>query len=103
MFEDAEEFVRYLHFRPQKRLQALHPFEVGNDHASGITENVRDHKDLVPTLLQNQVCVRRGRTVGGFSQDPALSWRAFFPVITRSTAAGTRMSHGRVRNSFALT
>ena len=32
-----------------------------------------------------------------------LSWLAFFPVMTRSTAAGMRMSHGNVRNSFGST
>ena len=42
MLEDAEKFVGHFRFRPQEGLQALHPFEVGNDHAAGVAENVRE-------------------------------------------------------------
>src|SRR5438093_9928006 len=72
MLEDAEQFVGHFHFRPQKRLQTLHPLEIRNDHATGIAENVRDHENFVPALFQNKVSVGRGWTVGSFSENTAL-------------------------------
>src|SRR5262249_49575608 len=78
MLKDAEKFVGHFHFRPMKRMQTLHTLEVGDDHASGVAENVRDHEDLVPTLVENQVRVRRGWAVGGFSKDPAFYLTGIF-------------------------
>ncbi len=72
MLEDAEEFVRHFHFAPQKGLQTLHPFEIRNDHAAGIAENVRDHENFVPVVFENEVCLRRGWTVRGLRKDAAL-------------------------------
>src|SRR5206468_10586575 len=69
MFEDAEKFLSHFRFRPQKRLQTLHPLEVGDDHSAGVAENVRDHKNLVPTLVENQIRIWRGRAIGGFCKD----------------------------------
>ena len=53
MLEDAEELISHFHFAPKKTLQTLHPFEIGDNYAAGIAKNVRDHKDLVPALLEN--------------------------------------------------
>src|ERR1700688_1947863 len=62
MLEDAEEFVGHLRFAPAKRLQTLHPLEIGNDHAAGIAENIGNHNHFIPALLENPVRVGRGRT-----------------------------------------
>src|SRR4029453_15588971 len=71
MFQDAEKLVSHFHFRPQIRLQTLHPLKVRNNYATGVAQNVRDHEDFVPAFFQNQVCLRRSRTIGGFGKDTA--------------------------------
>src|SRR5205823_7523886 len=48
MLEDAEELISHFHFAPKKTLQALHPFEIGDNYAAGIAKNVRDHKYFIP-------------------------------------------------------
>ena len=58
----------------------MHPFEIGNDHAAGITENIGNHKHFIPALLENPVRFGRGRTVGGFGQDAALQFGRVFLV-----------------------
>ena len=58
--------------RPHEGLQALHPFEVGNDHAAGVAENVGNDEDLVPALVEDEVGFGRGRAVRAFGQDAAL-------------------------------
>ena len=63
---------------PKKGLQSLHPFEIGNDHAAGVAENVRNHEDFVPAFFQNQIRIRRGRAVGAFGQNAALNLRRRF-------------------------
>src|ERR1700687_2643782 len=78
MLEDAEEFVCHFRFRPQKRLQTLHPLEVRKDHATSVTENIRDHENFVPAVFENQVCVRRSRTVGSFGKDSAFELAGIF-------------------------
>src|SRR5438046_10240132 len=72
MLEDAEELISHFHFAPKKTLQTLHPFEIGDNYAAGIAQNVRNHKDLVPALLENQICFRCRRTIGRFSKNPTL-------------------------------
>ena len=72
MLEDAEKFVGHFRFAPEKTLQTLHPLEVGNDHSSGVAENVRNDKDLIPALLQDQIRFRRGWAVRGFGENAAL-------------------------------
>src|SRR5438874_1679983 len=42
VFENAKESVDHFGFGPKKALQILNPFEVGNDYAPRIAENVRD-------------------------------------------------------------
>ena len=66
MLEDAEKFVGHFRFAPEKTLQTLHPLEVGNDHSAGVAENVRDHKNFVPPLVENQIRIWRGRAIGSF-------------------------------------
>ena len=58
MLQDAEEFVGYFRLAPQEGLQALHPFEVGNDHATRIAKNIWNNENLVPALVQVQVRFR---------------------------------------------
>ena len=70
--EDVVFAPHHLLFLPEQLLQILHPFEVADHHAAGIAEDVRDHEDLVPALVQHQVGIRRGRAVGAFGQHPAL-------------------------------
>ena len=65
-------------FRPQKRLQTLHPFKVRNDDAASIAENVRDHEDFVPALVENQIRIGRGRAVRAFGKDAALELAGIF-------------------------
>ena len=78
MFKDAEKFIGHFHFRPQKRLQALHPFKVGNNHAAGVAENVGYDEDLVPAIFQNQICLGRGRAISGFGKDAAFELTGIF-------------------------
>ena len=72
MLEDAEKFVGHFAFRPQKRLQTLHPFKVRNDDAASVAKNVRDHEHFVPALVEKQIRIGRGRAVGAFGKDAAL-------------------------------
>ena len=53
MFEDPEKFVGHFRLAPEKCLQALDPLEIGNDHTAGITQNIWNHENFVPALLQN--------------------------------------------------
>src|SRR5213078_2101160 len=41
-------------------------------------ENVRDYKDFVPTLVKNQICIRRRGAVGAFGEDAALELAGIF-------------------------
>ena len=54
-----------------KALQALHPFEVGNDHAAGVAQDVGDDEDFVPAIVQDEIGFRRGRAVRALGQDAA--------------------------------
>ena len=49
MLENAEEFVGHFRFRPHEGLQALHPFEVGNNHAAGVAKNIGNDERLRPS------------------------------------------------------
>ena len=72
MLEDTEELVGYFRLGPEEGLQTLHPFEVGNNDAAGVAEDIRDDEDLVPALVQMQVRFRAGRAVRALGQDAAL-------------------------------
>ena len=37
MFQDAKKFVGHFHLRPEIGLQSLHPLEVRNNYAAGVT------------------------------------------------------------------
>jgi hypothetical protein len=78
VLKDAEKFVGDFAFRPQKRLQTLHPLEVRNDHASRVAQDIRYDEYLIPSLLKNQVCRRRGRAIGAFRQNAALQLPSIF-------------------------
>src|SRR5215471_13819000 len=78
MLEDAEKFVSHFAFRPEKRLQTLHPFKIRNDHTTGITENIRDHEDLVPAFIENQIRIGRGRAVGTLSENTTFKFAGIF-------------------------
>ena len=73
VLEDAEEFVGHFRLSPEEGLQALHPFEVGNDHTAGVAKNIRDEEDFVPALVQVQVRFRAGRAVRALGQNAALN------------------------------
>src|ERR1041385_3516902 len=79
MLENAEKLVSHFAFRPEKRLEALNPFKIRNDDPTGVTKNIRDHEHLVPALVENQIRVRRGRTISAFGKDPALQVAGIFP------------------------
>ena len=74
MFKDAVEFAHHLALVPEEALQILHPFEVGDDHAACIAENVGDHKNL-RTLGDDRIRLRRGRAVRAFGKNAALDFR----------------------------
>ena len=69
--EDLIFAPRHFLFLPEQLLQILHPFEIADHHAAGIAEDVRNHEDLVLALLQDQIGLRRGRTVGALGQHAA--------------------------------
>ena len=82
--EDLIFAPRHLLFLPEQLLQVLHPFEIADDDAAGIAEDVGNHEDFVLALFQHQVGVRRGRTVGAFGQHPA--FQVFRDLARRSPA-----------------
>ena len=59
-------------------LQALHPFEIGNDHATGVAQNIGNNENLVPALIENFIRFRRGRPVRAFSQNATLQFGGIF-------------------------
>jgi len=73
MLEDAEKFICHFRFRPQKCLQTLNPFKVRNDDAASVAQNVRDHEHFVPAFVEKQIRIRRGRAVGPFGKEAALT------------------------------
>src|SRR5262245_41993339 len=78
MLKDAEKLVSDFAFRPQKRLESLHPFKVRNDDATGIAKNVRNYEYFVPALVEYQIGIRRGRTVGALGKDAAFEIAGIF-------------------------
>jgi hypothetical protein len=56
---------------PRERLQRLHPLEVGDGHAAGVGQDVR--QDEHPAVEQNLVRFRCRRAVGGFGNDAGLN------------------------------
>src|SRR3982074_3212999 len=48
MLQDPEKFVGHFGLAPHECLQSLHPLEIGNDYAAGVTQNVWDDKNLFP-------------------------------------------------------
>ena len=72
-FHDAEKFVHHFSLGPEEALEVLDPFEVGDDDAARVAENVRDDEDF-GTLIEDEVRFGRGRAVGGFGEDAALDF-----------------------------
>src|SRR5262245_2308913 len=78
MLKDAEKLVSHFAFRPEKRLEPLHPLKVRNDDATGIAKNIRDYEYFVPALVKNQIRVGRGRAVGALGKDAAFEIAGIF-------------------------
>ena len=53
VLENAEELVGHFRFGPKEALQALDPFEIGNDYTAGVAKNVWNDKYLILVLFQN--------------------------------------------------
>ena len=53
VLENAEELVGHFRFGPKETLQALDPFEIGNDYTAGVAKNVWNDKYLILALFQN--------------------------------------------------
>src|SRR5487761_548749 len=51
--ENLLEAMVDLGFGPEQLLQVLHPFEIRNDDAARIAQNVGDHEYLVLALVEN--------------------------------------------------
>src|SRR5437763_10250865 len=51
MLQNTKQFVSHFHFAPKKTLQSLNPLEVRDDNTTGIAQNVRNQKHLIPALL----------------------------------------------------
>src|SRR5712672_1258003 len=49
----------------------MYPFEIADDNAAGVAENIRDEEELF-VLAENLVGFVGGRAVGGFGEDAAL-------------------------------
>src|SRR5438445_6758143 len=52
--QDAEQLLHYFGFAPEKTLQILHPFKIGNYHTTGIAQHIRDYEDF-GTLAQDRI------------------------------------------------
>ncbi len=78
MFQDAEKFVGHFRFAPHESLQALHPFEIGNDHPTSVAQNIWNNENLVPALIENFIRFRRRRPVRAFSQNATLQFGGIF-------------------------
>ena len=61
----------HLIFFPEELLEILHPLEIADHHAASIAEDIRDNKNLLPTLFQQEIRFRSGRSISSFSEDPA--------------------------------
>src|SRR5262245_22391172 len=70
--QKAEQSIHNFRFIPEKALKALHPLKIGYDYAAGIAENIGNHKDFIPTLVENPVSIHCRRPIGAFSQDSTL-------------------------------
>src|SRR6266700_2659047 len=80
VLENAKEFIGHFGLGPEEALQTLDPFEVGNDNAPGVVGPLAASARIRHLILP-----------------------AFVSLITRSTAAGTSTSQGRMSNSFGST
>ncbi len=53
-------------------MQVLDPFEVADDDAAGVAEDVGDDEDFALAVIQYEVGVGGGGAVGAFGEDAAL-------------------------------
>ena len=72
-FHDAEKFVHHFGFGPEEALEVLHPFEVGNNDAARVAEDVGNDEDF-GALIEDEIGVGRGGTVGAFGKNAALNF-----------------------------
>ena len=84
--------VHHLVARPEILLQVLHPFEIADDDAAGVAQDVGDDEDPVVALGENPVGLGRGRAVRAFGDDAAAQAARRSASITRSTAQGASTS-----------
>src|SRR5262249_695438 len=73
VFQYAEEFVDDFGLAPEEALQVLHAFEVADDDAARVAEDVGNDEDF-RTLVEDDVGFGRGGAVGGFGEDAALDF-----------------------------
>src|ERR1035441_10963151 len=99
MLENAEKFVCHFHFAPEKRLQALDPFKVGNDHAARITKNVWNVEYFVPPFLEDQIRFGRSRAIRAFRQNPAFQLRGI--LLRDQDRKSTRLNSSHLGISYA--
>src|SRR5438045_6240902 len=74
MLKNAEKFVGHFGLGPEEALQALHPFEVGNDDASSVAKNIWNYEHLVPVFFENYIRCRRRWTIGSLGQNATLDF-----------------------------
>src|SRR5713101_622795 len=70
---------------PEERLQVLHPFEVRDDHAPRVGDDVGHHEDV--PVVEDRVRLRRDRSIGSFRDQSCAN--------ATSVVAGDLVLHGR--------
>ena len=63
--------VHHLVLRPEILLQVLHPFEIADDHAARVAQDVGDDEDSSLRSASTRSAFGRGRAVRAFGDDPA--------------------------------
>jgi hypothetical protein len=74
LFQNPEKTIDHLGLVPEKTLEALYPFKVGNDYTAGVAKYIRDYENFVPTFDQYFVGFDSGRSIGALGQDSAANF-----------------------------
>ncbi len=98
----VENFVKpdeHFFAAPEDALEILHPFEIGDDDAAAVAEDVGNDLDIA-AFVQDGIRAVGGRAVGRFRENPALERRGVFAGDDASESGGNQGGAGKREELF---
>ena len=84
LLQDPKKAIDHLRLVPEEALEALDPFEVGDNHSARVAEDIRNYKDFPPTFEQYRIGIDGGWPISALRQDPAVDFPGV-PCMNDST------------------